>query len=299
MPADFNRTVYFLTVCECGSIAKAAEKLFITPQALNRQIRVLEGELGEALFERSSRKLTLSPFGNFFRDQMQTVYRLYLSAQQEVENYLHSSSPTLKVGFFQGLPRRKVVLPVIEKFMSELPDIQIGMLSADMEEIYSDLRAKKSDIAITYVNPVDEIDDLESIPLLELECSVVISTLHPWANKEYITAEDMASCPVMYLSRKNGPDKRGFYSDLKASSYHFVKGSIAMNAQLALGHHYAVFPTTFENLAENGLMTLPLPEGMHASFTLSLVYRADSPFAAYFSGLKSLEGSFWKMVSAI
>ena len=32
MPDDFNRIVYFLRVCECGSISKAAESLYITPQ---------------------------------------------------------------------------------------------------------------------------------------------------------------------------------------------------------------------------------------------------------------------------
>ncbi len=297
MPGDFNRTVYFLLVCECGSIAKAAEKLYITPQALNRQIRLLEDELGEPLFRRSTRKMDLTPFGLFFRNQMQTVYQLYLSAQQEVANYLNASKPSMNVGFFQGLPKRRIIQPIIEELISGIPDIQIDLVSADLDGIYTDLRNKKTDIAITYVNPIDAISDLATIPLIELECSVVFSTRHPWAKKEFITEEDMASCPVLYLSRSKGPDTEGFYSNLKAASYHFANGSIAMWAQLGLGQHYAVLPTTFENLKETGLLSRPLPKGMKAGFTLSLVYRPDGPYADFFSGLSKLRSTFWKTVS--
>ena len=82
MPADFNRIAFFLQVCESGSISKAAEHLYISPQALNKQMRVLEQELGEKLFQRTGRKLTLTGFGIFFRDQMRPVYQLYQTARR-------------------------------------------------------------------------------------------------------------------------------------------------------------------------------------------------------------------------
>jgi len=294
MPADFNRTVYFLTVCQWGSIAKASEKLYISPQALNRQIRLLESELGQPLLMRAARKLELTAFGRFFRDQMLPVYQLYLSACREVESYASRSAPTITLGFFRGLPKKRVVLPVAEELMSRHPELRIDLLSNDMEAIYADLREKRTDLAINYVSPADHISDLETIHLLELRCSVVISPLHPWAKKKSVTAEDMAAAPVLYISRESGPDTKGFYAALKASSYHFAKDSIAMKAQLGLGQHYAVFPTTFEDLEESGLISLPLPEGMDASFSLSLVYRPDSPWAPFFSQLAPLRGSMWK-----
>ncbi len=294
MAADFNRCVYFLTVCEWGSIAKAAEKLYITPQALNRQIRLLESELGQPLFTRTARKLELTAFGRFFREQMQPVHHLYLSACREVERFSGSSAPKIKLGFFQGLPKKRVVLPIVEELIARRPELEIDLLSADMEAIYRELRERKTDIALSYVSPADHISDLETIHLLELRCSIVISPLHPWAGRKTVTAEDMASFPVLFLARENGPDTEGFYADLKASSYHFAKDSIAMAAQLGLGQHYAVFPTTFENLSESGLLTLPLPENMDAAFSLALVYRPDSPWAQFFSELNFLQSSMWK-----
>jgi len=136
MPADFNRIVYFLRVCECGSISKAAESLYITPQALNRQIRVLEDELGESLFVRNTRKLSISSFGIFFRNQMQPVYQLYRAAQQQVAEYLDAASPSLRIGFFQGIPKRQAIQPVIAEILEHLPDVQIELGSAEMDEVY-------------------------------------------------------------------------------------------------------------------------------------------------------------------
>lgn len=296
MTVDFNRIVYFLRVCECGSISKAAEHLYITPQALNKQIRILEEELGERLFRHTTRTLRLTEFGSFFRSQMQPVYHLYQTAQSQVSDYLNASRQTLRVGFFQGVPKRKVIQPILTELMIGMPDVQIELGSAEMDEIYADLRSGKIDLAITNVKPDEKIPDLIQIPLLAMPCMVVVSYLHPWMAKDSVELEDMAQAPVLFLSRTNGPDKEGFYGELKAASYHFAPTYNAMIAQLGLGQHYAVFPTLFENLPEVGLKTFPLPNECRFEFSLALVYHPDNRFAPFFPSLSSLENEFQNMV---
>lgn len=298
MPADFNRIVCFLQICESGSIAKAAQQLYISPQALNKQMRVLEEGLGKKLFQRTGHQLVLTDFGMFFRNQMQPVYQLYQTAQTQISHYLDSSKHTLRVGFFQGIPKRQVIQPILTELLIGLPNIQIELGSAEMDEIFANLRAGKTDLAITYVNPVEMFSDLVQIPLLAIPCTIVISYLHPWMVKESVTAEDMASASVLFLARANGPDKDGFYGNLRASSYHFAPSYNAMLAQLGIGQHYAVFPTLFENLGESGLKAFPLPDEYHAEFSLSLLYRSDSQFAGFFSTLNSLKEDFRQMHSA-
>lgn len=296
MSADFNRIVYFLHVCECGSISKAAERLYISPQALNKQIRVLEEELGEKLFLHTTRTLQLTDFGAFVRNQMQPVHQLYRTAQDHVEHYLDAAKQTLRIGFFQGVPKRKVIQPILTELMIGLPDVQIELGSAEMDEIYADLRSKKIDLAITNVKPGEKISDLVQIPLLDMPCMIVVSYLHPWMAKEAVGREDMAQAPVLFLSRTSGPDKEGFYGELRAASYHFAPTYNAMIAQLGLGQHYAVFPTLFENLPEVGLKTFPLPDECKFDFSLALVYHPDNRFAPFFSSLTSLRNEFQNMV---
>ncbi len=296
MPANFERIAYFLHVCECGSVSKAAEKLYISPQALNKQIRTLEEELGEKLFRRSTRALDLTNFGSFFRNQMQPVYHLYRTAQDHVTHYLDATKQTLRVGFFQGVPKRRVIQPIITELMIGLPDVQIELGSAEMDEIYADLRSNKTDLAITNVKPDERIPDLIQIPLLAMPCMIVVSYLHPWMAKDSVGLEDMAQAPVLFLSRANGPDKEGFYGNLRAASYHFAPTYNAMIAQLVLGQYYAVFPTLFENLPEVGLKTFPLPDECKFEFSLALVYHPENRFAPFFSSLASLQSEFQNMV---
>ena len=54
----------FVEVADCGSINKAAEKLYISQPSLSRSIHALEEEMGRKLFIRSNRGITLTPTGN-------------------------------------------------------------------------------------------------------------------------------------------------------------------------------------------------------------------------------------------
>ena len=57
---NIRQLSYFLTVCRCGSIKKAAEELVISQQALSKTIILLEKELNTQLFVRSNNKLELT-----------------------------------------------------------------------------------------------------------------------------------------------------------------------------------------------------------------------------------------------
>lgn len=292
MTVNFTRVVYFLTVCECGSIAGAAEKLYITPQALNKQMRMLEDELGAPLFKHTTRRLNLTDFGRFFRNQMQPVFQLYQNAMLQTEQYLDSEKPRLHVSFFQGIPKRQVIQPVISELLVGLPDSQIEFGSAEMDQLIEDIYNDRTDLAITYINAVEHLPNLVQIPLMTAESSIVVAPTHPWASRKAVTLEDMAREPVLFLARSHGPDKGGFYGNLKAASYHFAPDVNSMLAQLCLGRHYSVFPAENRLITDSGLVCLPLPEGCSSDFCLVLLYRPDNQFANFFDGLRHLQEFF-------
>ena len=64
---------YFLAVAQEESITKAAEILHTTQPNLSRQLNMLEAEVGKKLFERGSRKVTLTEEGMFLRKRAKEI----------------------------------------------------------------------------------------------------------------------------------------------------------------------------------------------------------------------------------
>lgn len=64
---------YFVTVAEEGHLGRAAERLHMTQPPLTRQIRSLEDELGQPLFERTPRGMRLTPAGERLLPQARAI----------------------------------------------------------------------------------------------------------------------------------------------------------------------------------------------------------------------------------
>lgn len=63
---------YFIAIVECGSFTAASEQLFIAQSALSRQIKILEDELRFILFDRTEKKIQLTPAGHAFYQKIRT-----------------------------------------------------------------------------------------------------------------------------------------------------------------------------------------------------------------------------------
>lgn len=75
---------YFLAVAREGSITKAAELLFITQPSLSKQMQNLEREVGRPLFDRGSRKITLTETGRLLKKRAEEMLALYEKTEREI-----------------------------------------------------------------------------------------------------------------------------------------------------------------------------------------------------------------------
>lgn len=73
---NYNHLYYFWMVASKGSIVRAAEALFVTPQTVSGQIRTLEARVGSRLFRKVGRRLVLTETGNVVRSYTEPMFQL-------------------------------------------------------------------------------------------------------------------------------------------------------------------------------------------------------------------------------
>lgn len=123
---DLNRIYYFVTVVECGSYTKAAQRLSIPKSTLSRHIQALEDELKIRLIHRSTRKLSVTKAGDLLFHEclplvshLQNAHTQIRDYHQDVTGQLRVTMPTeIGTGFLN------TVLP---KFMERHPNIQLDI----------------------------------------------------------------------------------------------------------------------------------------------------------------------------
>ena len=118
----------FCVAAEHGSFRDAAEELFLTASAVSHQIKNLEQELGEQLFERQTRSVVLTEAGTaFFEDVKPLMDRLEKVTQRHRRKRVRKSLRISVQPFFGS----EVFVPHLAEFTKLHPDIDIKVDTSD------------------------------------------------------------------------------------------------------------------------------------------------------------------------
>lgn len=163
---------YFIAVADERNFTKAAEKLFISQQALSSHIAVIEKELDVTLFSRKpSLKLTYA--GQVFYRHAQKLLKDYSELYNELNDVKERKRGELTIGMSHT--RGHLLLPkMLPIFMKEYPLIEIRVLEDNVEQLEQALIKKNIDFAIihdTASNP-----DIVYTPLLPEKILLVVSS---------------------------------------------------------------------------------------------------------------------------
>lgn len=288
MQWNYQKMEYFLKVAETLNFSKAAKELYISPQSLNKQIILLEKELGEPLFERTTRKVELTPLGRRMKQAFLPAREEFQKAADSMEQYLKQRKRTVRIAFFQAISKKEVVTPITNYLLACEKGLKVELLGGEIDEVIEWLYQGKCDLLITNIHEFEVWENVEIIPFVKTPARIAVSFYHPWMVKEKITRKDLEEMPILLLERKKELEKDSFYRNLKAKERLYAPNFNSLLANLGVGNCYAVIPQLFESMNQMGLQYLNLPEECEFFYQMVAIYRKDSRMAELFENLKGL-----------
>lgn len=190
----------FLTLAEELHFGRTAERLHVSQARVSQAIAKQERRLGVVLFDRTSRRVTLTPVGRRLREDLQQAVDLLREGLARAEAAgLGTGQRTLRLGVFGHAGHE--LRPLVEEFRARHPgsDIQFGEVSGS--DPFGALRTGEHDVHVLWL-PVAEPDLTVGPTVLTSGRVLAVASDHPLAERGTASLEDLADNHVVDL----GPD---------------------------------------------------------------------------------------------
>jgi DNA-binding transcriptional LysR family regulator len=271
---DLGQLEVFLTVAREGKFSRAAEKLHRTQSAVSQSIHKLEEDIGETLFDRSSRDGLLTDAGRVLQEYAERLLNLRNDASGALAELreLQRGKLAIAANEFTAL----YLLPVLAEFRRLHPMIRIMVQRSLGSHIPSDVLRHNSELGILTYDP--EEPQLRSIVVYLDELIFVVPPTHPLAVETQVSirqlgAESFVAHIVSSPYREKviqafKRHKTPLHMDIELPTLQAIKRFVAMGNGVALLPEISV-----ENeLARGELVRIPVRE-LRLHRKLRLVYR--------------------------
>ena len=145
---NYKHLHYFWVVAKEGSIARASERLHLTPQTISGQLSVLEDNLGETLFNRVGRNLELTETGRLALSYADDIFSLGGELQEAMRNLPAGRPLVFKVGIADVVPKTiayRLLAPALQ-----LPEpVRIVCRENTIESLLAEQALHKIDLVIS------------------------------------------------------------------------------------------------------------------------------------------------------
>src|SRR5271154_36416 len=274
---ELSQLEVFLAVAREHRFSRAAEKLYRTQSAVSQTIRKLEDELGEALFDRSSREGVLTDAGQVLYEYAEKLLNLRHDAHESLASLreLQKGKLVIAANDFTAL----YLLPVLAEFRRLHPMIKITVQRALGSRIPDDVLQHSAELGVLSYKP--EEPRLHSVVTYLDELVFVVPPKHPLAAARQVSIRQLgAESFVAHIVSSPYRDKvlqlfkthkTPLHMDLELPTLQAIKQFVA------LGNGVAFLPeiSVETELARGELVRIPVRE-LQLKRKLRLIYRKDA-----------------------
>lgn len=186
---DFFQLETFLAVTQTGSFSRAAKVMHRTQPAISQMIRKLEQEIGEPLFDRSSREGLLTDAGRVLQEYATKMLNLRREAHASLEELRQFQRGTLVIAAneFTAL----YLLPALEEFRRFSPMIKISVRRALASSIAEQVLDHTVELGVLSFRPENPL--LQSVVVFRDELVFVVPASHPLAKAASVSIRQLGA----------------------------------------------------------------------------------------------------------
>lgn len=190
---ELNELQVLQAVAAERSFSRAAIRLHRTQPAVSQAIRRLEDELGERLFDRSSKGGRLTEAGTILLDYAERLTRLKDAAEGAVRELQELRRGRVVIGVNEAAVH--VLLPIVVQFREAYPHAQVEMRRVQSRQIPGEVLNRSLDFGLVTFPPGER--GLLSVPLGVDELVMLTHPTHPLARRRQVTMEEFGRQTVI------------------------------------------------------------------------------------------------------
>jgi DNA-binding transcriptional LysR family regulator len=190
---DLNALTIFLAVAHERSFSRAAAKVHRTQPAVSQAVRRLEAELGEELFDRSSKTGTLTEAGKMLQNYGHRLVRLAEETESAVRDLRDLRRGRVLIGANEAAVH--TLLPLIARFRQRYPDISADVRRVPARQIAVEVQQGSLDFGALTFHPAEE--GLLEVPVGSDELVLLVPPTHALAGRRQVSMEEVATEPVV------------------------------------------------------------------------------------------------------
>lgn len=184
----------FLVLAEELHFGRAGKRLYVSQSRVSQLLRALEGRIGAPLFERTSRRVRLTPLGESLLADLRPAYEALRATVDDARAAARGIGGVLRIGF-QGAVDDHLG-QAIALFGSRYPECAWELVEVPLSDPFGPVHRQEVDCAVVLL-PVEE-DDLVLGPVFSQQPqTLAVSVRHPFAARESVSAEDLAECDLI------------------------------------------------------------------------------------------------------
>jgi DNA-binding transcriptional LysR family regulator len=193
----------FLALADELHFGRAAERLRVSQARVSQTVKKLERQVGAPLFDRTSRRVALTPIGAALRDDLAPAFAQIEAGIARATSAGRGTAGVLRVAF-EAPGIADLVADRLDRYRADHPGTEVQVREADFRDPFAILREGEVDALVTLL-PVAEPDLTTGPVVLREPVVLAVPARHPFAGLDAVTLDDLARDTVFRAARPAPP----------------------------------------------------------------------------------------------